>query len=110
MCLWAGALEVPHPTTGHPLRVELPESARFEKLREQQARRWAKFHEGTGGASSGDDGEGAYEGQPAGPQHDGLEGGGLAACGRSSSSGGSDGWDADGGDDELSRVGGMCLQ
>jgi 23S rRNA-/tRNA-specific pseudouridylate synthase len=43
MCLWAQRLEFDHPLTGQLLRVGTEEPARFEKVRQQEAQRHAKF-------------------------------------------------------------------
>jgi 23S rRNA pseudouridine1911/1915/1917 synthase len=57
MALWAGAIELEHPVTGEDMSWSLPEPARFEKLRAQQAARWEKFY-----------GVGAVDGAPSSPE------------------------------------------
>jgi 23S rRNA-/tRNA-specific pseudouridylate synthase len=43
MCLWAQQLEFDHPLTGQLLQIGTEEPARFEKVRQHEARRYAKF-------------------------------------------------------------------
>ena len=52
MCLWASELAFPHPL-GHEVRVEVPESGRFGKIRSQQQARWDRFEGAAAGAGGG---------------------------------------------------------
>lgn len=41
--LWAVALQLPHPITGAPLSLEVPEPAKFHSMRRREARRWLRW-------------------------------------------------------------------
>ena len=44
--LWALELRLPHPRSGEPLHVEIPEPPKFEAHRRREERRWARWREG----------------------------------------------------------------